>query len=359
MKAKKISFLHYRNIEKEEIGLTEGVNLFLGDNAQGKTNALEGIFLFANGRSFRTGSDKDLIAFGFEDSRLSLVFDDGRRENLLETELHFGRGRTYRKNGVPVRTGSEFIGSFRAVLFSPEHIAVVKAGPAERRAFLDAAISQLKPVYLSSLQKYNLILAQRNALLRSAGEERSSSFDTTLSIWSSQLAREAAYLAAERAAYTDALAEKVSGFFSDLSLGKEKVGMRYNRVLTEEEYLKKLTENTEREIAAGVTLYGIHKDDIDITLNDRDSRLFASQGQQRSIAFAMKLGEGLLSEEITGSSPVYLLDDVLSELDTDRRKFVLRAMRNRQVIVTTCMPEDFREIEANRIEVREGRFQCI
>ena len=232
----------------------------------------------------------------------------------------------------------------------------MRGGPAERRAFLDTALCQLKPVYLSSLQKYNLILSQRNALLKSAAEKKPESFDLTMSVWSAQLAREAVYIASERAAYVNSLTRFVSPFFADLSGGKEEISLSYSHLYTEEEYLTKLTINIEREIAAGATLYGIHKDDVAITLNGKEARFFASQGQQRSIAFALKLGEGKIAEETGGDSPIYLMDDVLSELDAERRSFVLSSLRGKQTFVTTCIPDDFAGVPAERFRVKNGNI---
>jgi len=356
MEAKTVDIELFRNIEKASLTFESGMNILYGENAQGKTNALEALYLFANGKSFRTAFDKDLVAFGQESSRLSLSYHDGRRDSVLSLRLFAGRGREHRKNGVHIPSAADFMGCFRAVLFSPEHIGVVKGGPGERRLFADAAICQLKPLYLLSLQKYNTILKQRNSLLKSAEKGKPPSFDTMLSLWSAQLAREAAYIAGEREAFTEAVSSKVMGFFRHLSGGEENVTLRYDKRLSEEEYLRKLSENTEREIAAGATLYGIHRDDIVIELNGKDSRLFASQGQQRSIAFALKIGEGMLSEEISGTSPVYLFDDVLSELDARRRSRVLEAMDGRQTVVTTCMERDFDGIAAKKIRVENGRF---
>ncbi len=357
MRVLSVSFFDFRNLDRQTVALDEGVNLFCGQNAQGKTNALEAIWLFTGGRSFRAPSDRDMIKTGSEGAKISLRYFDGERENSLSIEMHYGRGRIYRKNDVPVRTGSEFAGHFRAVLFAPEHIAIVKGGPSERRAFLDAALCQLKPAYLASLQKYGIILSQRNALLKSAENSIPPSFDVSLSVWSAQLAREAAYIASEREEYVSSLSRSALPFFEELSSGREKIVLSYSKRLSEEEYYKKLTSNTAREIAAGSTLYGVHKDDVSITLNGEDARFYASQGQQRSIAFAMKLGEGKLSEEATGASPVYLMDDVLSELDVSRRGVVLSSMKGKQVIVTTCMPGDFSSVEAKKFSVKEGRFE--
>lgn len=354
MICKKIAIENYRNIEKEQLELDDNINIIHGDNAQGKTNILESLYLFANGKSFRANSDRDLIRFECGQAVLNIDFCDERRMQSQRICLNRGRGRGYMRNGVVIKSVSDFIGHFRAVLFSPEHIGIVRDGPALRRAFLDSALCQLKPLYLRSLQRYNIILQQRNALLKRLNEKGGLG-DDTLGIWSSQLAREAAYIAAERDNYVNMLENQVAEFFSGLICCDEKISMRYDRVMSEDEYLKKLTGNVKREIEVQSTLYGIHKDDIDIGINGRDSRLYASQGQMRCISFAIKIGEGLISERITSSTPVYLLDDVLSELDKNRRNYVLTCLTGKQVIITTCADEELLGIDAKRIRVSGGK----
>lgn len=358
MVCKKIKFKDFRNIEEAEIEFCDGVNIFYGNNAEGKTNALEGIYLFAHGKSFRTSSDKDLINFSKDLSFCKMNFEDAIRPQDMEIKLVRGSRKICYRNGVNIRKMSEFVGYFRAVLFCPEHLSVIKDGPSERRSFLDGAICQLKPIYLSSLQKYNNILNQRNMLLKNY-EENKEAFDRTIELWSSYLAKEAALISKERYEYVKVLNGYVGDFFNDMTAGKEKTVLEYNSVKSEEEYLKSLTYNLEKEIQAGTTLYGIHKDDIDIKLNGREARSFCSQGQQRCLALAMKLGEGEISKETTGEYPVFLFDDIFSELDSKRKEYVTNGIKKCQVIITSCEKEGLERVAGNVIEVNKGTYSRI
>ena len=257
--------------------MDKGVNVFIGNNAQGKTNAIEAVYYFARGKSFRGAKDKELIRMGAECARVEMEFCDNARERHHEFILSDTEKRICKKEGVIIRRMSEFIGSFRAVLFSPEHLSIVKDGPSERRNFADVAISQLYPAYVSALSKYQKILLQRNSLLK---EPYSPIFRDTLAVLSEQLATEAAFISEYRERYTERLSQYVSDIIEDMTCGKEKVKINYDDRKSREEYLRLLTENIEKEIHAGTTLYGSHKDDIYIELNGRDSRSFASQGQQ-------------------------------------------------------------------------------
>jgi DNA replication and repair protein RecF len=263
---------------------------------------------------------------------------------------------------------SDIIGQFRAVMFCPEHLSLVKDGPAERRAYLDVAISQLRPVYLKSLQRYSQILRQRNQLIKSAYHDRKA-FDDTIEFWSAQLAHEAAVISKFRLWYTKLADEYVKKFFVRMTGEKELPGLVYlgsskqneeeysNVELTEARYFDLLMSNHDREIALGATAYGIHKDDIEILLNGRSARLYASQGQQRSIAITMKLAEGEICKTDCGEYPVFLLDDVLSELDAKRRAFLQNEMNSRQVIMTTCEKEGIsRSNGVNVINVVGGEY---
>ena len=333
MYCEKLIYENYRNIERAEITLGEGVNVFIGNNAQGKTNAIEGVYYFARGKSFRGAKDKELIRLGQETAKAELFFSDNARKRHHEIILNTSEKRLCKKEGVIIRRLSDFIGSFRAVLFSPEHLSMVKEGPSERRNFADIAISQLYPAYIAALSKYQKILLQRNSVLK---EPFSPVFYDTLLVLSEQLAAEAAVVAKFRAEYFAKLDVKVRDLIEDMTVGKEKFMLEYNDGKTREEYLACYTQNIEKETKAGTTLYGPHKDDVKITLNGGDARVFASQGQQRSIALAMKLGEGEISKDESGEYPVFLLDDILSELDDNRKEYVLRGLEGRQVLITTC-----------------------
>lgn len=344
MICKRIEYTDFRNIEKESIELSPETTILYGKNAQGKTNMLEGVYLFAQGKSHRAGRDSELIRFGAERASLSMVYESGGRENTLSLTIEGGRHKIPYKNGIKLDRLSEMIGNFRAVLFSPEHLAIVKSGPSERRAFLDVAISQLRPVYMRTLQRYNTILMQRNALLKSAKK----GVDVTmLEAWSDQLAEYAARVAVVRADYAEKLSVIASELYSDMTGSREEIAISYHgtsriggdygdEARVREIYRRQLTENTEREILLGSTQYGIHKDDVDIMLNGREAKFFASQGQQRSIVLTLKLAEGEYSKRETGEYPVFLLDDILSELDPGRRSYVVSGIRDRQVIITSC-----------------------
>lgn len=359
MTVEKIAFRNFRNIEKEEIALESGVNLFYGGNAEGKTNALEGIYLLAQGRSHRTVHEKEFIRHGENFAALKMLYKDKNRSQTLEMRF-MGKGRkACAKNGVYLRKMSEFIGNFRAVLFCPEHLAIVKSGPGERRAFVDAGISQLDAAHICALQRYNSILAQRNKLLQGAAFDRHA-FDATAEIWAMQLAEAAERIAAKREAYVKRIEEQVRVIFSDMTCGKELPALTYKKALSKEEYFKLFTENTDREIRAGLTLYGPHKDDIEIILDGMPARSFASQGQQRSLAVAMKLAEGEISRMQTGDYPVFLMDDLLSELDGKRSEYLLNVFTDRQVIITGCSADTLSQFKGKGLfRVEKGRYTKI
>ena len=338
MRLIQIAYRDYRNIEEALLVPDPGITLLCGDNGQGKTNLLEGIYFFASGRSFRTVHDAELIRNGCRYAELSLLCESLSGQ-LSMTVLwdNVTQKRFFKRGGVPLTLLSEMIGSFRAVLFCPQHLSLVCDGPGARRSFLDVALSQSDAGYLASLRRYNRILSQRNALIRLCREKHDSKpFADTAPLWSEQLAKEAAYLAEKRVRYVERLNGCASAFVRDMTGGTENASFSYRTPRTEEEYFRLLTENAETELRAGSTLYGIHKDDVTILLSDKEARSFASRGQQRSLALAMKLAEGELSKEDTGEYPVFLFDDVLSELDEKRRVFLLSGIRDKQVIMTSC-----------------------
>lgn len=334
MKCTRIAYENFRNISFADIRPDEAVNIFYGNNAEGKTNALEGIYLMAQGRSFRAAREREMIRFGESGAVIHIEYTDAHGKQVSEMRLYANGKRVCRKNGVPVSRLSAFIGSFRAVIFYPGYLSIVRDGPSERRSFLDMAISQLNPLYLAALQRYNRILGQRNALIRQAAF--GADIGDTVSMWSEKLAQEAAYIAAERQKYVSRLEEQVKIIFSDMTGGREIPRVEYHDGHTEEEYRALLQNNLAREIKSGITLYGTHRDDVNLMLNDREARRYASQGQQRSLALAMKLSEGEISCAETGEYPVYLLDDVFSEIDAERRQYLLCGFGNRQIIITSC-----------------------
>ncbi len=367
MYCKRIKVENFRNIAFADVEFCEGVNILLGENAQGKTNLLESIYMTSLGKSFRQGSDRDVIRFGEEYTRIENLYFDGIRDMTLSMSIFADRRlKQIEQNKVKIKKTSDMVGGFKVVLFCPEHLSIIKDGPSVRRSFLDIAISQIRPMYMRSLQRYNLILKERNALIKSADDDRTA-FNATIDLFSEQLAREAAIITAYRVKYIDRLKKYVSECFSDMTNEKESPRLEYisSSKLTEgycfdekkcyESYLELYSSRREREIAAESTLWGIHKDDMDIFLDGNRARIFASQGQQRSLSLALKLAEGeMIREECGGDYPVFLFDDVLSELDFGRREYLMSNLTGKQVIMTSCEKKD---MSAERmIGVNNGSF---
>lgn len=366
MTIKKFSAASFRNIEKCDIEFKEGLNLLHGKNAQGKTNALEGIYIFSRGRSFRAREDKDLVKFGSQGFRLKIEFEDASGEQTLEYSM-FERERQRKKNGYKLKGASEMIGSFRSVLFYPDNLEIVKGGPEARREFLNIAIAQCYPSYVKYYADYKKALENRNCLLKACAKGLYYTEDEILS-WSSSMADYASFIYLMRAEYIKRITPYAKDIIFGISGGEEKMELEFisdigfdlsEREAVRDEYLRVFTESLDREKAAGISLFGPHRDDIKISVNGNDTRHFASQGQQRSAVLSLKLSEGEVIREVTGEYPVYLFDDVLSELDSKRRHYVLTGLADRQIIITSCESEEYRQFGANIIEVSDGAYDNI
>ena len=370
MRCKSVQLCNFRSAENEKVSFDGGINVLHGANAQGKTNLLEAIYYISLGKSFRTSHESEVIRFGEDLASVSLDYESGGRDQNITMRFSSMQRKTVTHNGVKISKLSELVGAFQAVLFCPDHLQMIKDGPALRRNYLDVAISQIKPIYLHSLQKYYKILKQRNQLIKSAQDDRAT-FDSTVDFWSEQLASEAAVITKARYEYICRSAEVISEFYSRMSERgsiNERPELIYvsssklegdelsDTETLKKRYMERLSAHHEREIAAGATLYGIHKDDLQIDLNGKNTRLFASQGQQRSLALAMKLAEGEICKAESGEYPVFLFDDVFSELDGERRKNLLREIADRQIIITGCEDNLDIPVEYKRIEVKNGKY---
>lgn len=361
MKINSIKLENYRNIESMKVDFDD-INIIWGENAQGKTNLIEAIYLFTGAKSFRGVKDKELIKFDNEKALLNLDFYSNNREQTAQIEIKDKRYATL--NGIKKRSCNEFSDEIKAIVFSPIHLSMIKDGPSERRNFVDSALCQLKSNYRNVLKEYNKALKQRNHIIKNI-EEYKNNVDSFLDIWDLSLIKYGAKIIYQRKMYINALKPYVKEIFNGISNGKENIDLVYSSFCEfetdiekiEKQLEKKLFEHRKIDIKAGTTLCGPHRDDIKILINDVDVRSFGSQGQQRSCVLALKLAEARLLKEMTNIEPIALLDDVMSELDEKRQDYILNHIKNLQVFITCCDKETILKLKKGKtFHIENGKL---
>lgn len=365
MNVTSLNINNFRNIEHLEIEPDKGINIIFGENAQGKTNLIESIWLFSGFRSFRGSKDNELIKFGEDFFRAEMSFyGNGREQN---SKLIVSRQqKKILLNSVPLTATSKLIGNFNCVVFAPSYLSLIKGNPSERRKFIDSALCQIKPFYAKLLTDYNKILSQRNTLLKEL--KFSNKNYEFLEIWNDNLAEKASIVINERIKYLNKLSETASHIYNGLSSSKETFALsylmkvssgRYEKIkneISKESILEIIRQSESSDILYGTTNIGSHRDEIDIKIDSVSAKSFGSQGQQRSAALALKLGEAEILKEITGERPVALLDDVMSELDVNRQDYILNHIRDWQVFITCCEPSTvLRLYDGKTFEIKNGR----
>ncbi|MBR6101295.1 MAG: DNA replication/repair protein RecF [Ruminococcus sp.] len=339
----------FKNLKEINISPHQKLNIFCGDNAQGKTNLIEALWLCSGVRSFRGTKDKDMIDISGENMEIAVRF----RDRLREQEIVYRMARPYVKekscslNGVKLRAPSKLFGSLDCVVFTPEDLELSKGSPEKRRQFIDLAAAQIKNSYKSVSDKYEQVLDQRNTLLKNISYGKSGKDE--LDVWDIQLAQMGAYMSLLRYNYSKKLGAYASKLYSDISGGREALELVYSSTVfpvlegrtdykgdLAEEYLTVLRQSRDDDISHGFTQKGVHRDDLCAYIDKLPARDFASQGQHRSIALVMKLAQANILTEETDDAPVFLLDDVLSELDPSRQEFVISRIDNMQVFITCC-----------------------
>lgn len=356
MKVIAVKFENYRNLKNDIIQPCEGVNIIYGDNAQGKTNLLEAIWLFCGGHSFRNAKDSEIIRWEENFARLEMRFFGQEREQTAKLVFN-GNKKQLEINGVQKKSTAALIEKFCAVVFSPEHLNLIKRGPSQRRKFIDSAICREKLQNAVILSKFNRVLVQRNSLLKDI--YRRPSLEDTLSVWDEPLILNGAMLIKKRMDYVEMLSQRAKSYHDGISKNSEKIEIKYISSIDAEmsdsvdkiaeKFRKKLGDNRKDDIRTGVTNSGPHRDDIEILINGRNARAFGSQGQQRSAVLSLKLAEASVLKERMGEEPVILLDDVLSELDSKRQDFLLNELKGCQVFITCCE-------KSNKEQLREGKI---
>ncbi|MDD6762869.1 MAG: DNA replication/repair protein RecF [Clostridiales bacterium] len=337
MYIKKLTLKGFRNYENAELEFSPLTNMIYGNNAQGKTNILEAVYLFAQGRSHRAKTDKELVRFGDEFARLSIDFADAQRSYNGQMQIMKNGRKAVSVNHVHITKLSRLMNYLNVVMFSPEDLNIVKGSPNVRRRFIDSSLSQLYPSYMSALMEYNKVLNQKNSLLkmlRSGGRAS----DPTLSVWNEQLAETGARIMSARIEFVRCINESARTIQSEIS--GEHLKIVYHPSFKLEDIGKNmiydyLEQRSRREVEMGSAQYGIQRDDLEIFVNDREAKLFGSQGQQRTAALSMKIAQSEYIKEIKGEYPVLLLDDIMSELDINRRMYLSERIRDKQVLITS------------------------
>lgn len=344
----KIELVNFRNYKSLELKFSQRINIIFGDNAQGKTNILEAIYLCAAGRSHRTTKETDLINLDSDSFRVKLDIYRENRYGSVEMTYSKEQKKKISVNDIPIRRLADLMGNVTAVIFSPEDLLIIKEGPSERRKFIDMTLSQLRPSYFYDLQQYNKVLHQRNTLLKEITRKRS--LLDTLDVWNNKLADIGSRIIRVRSEFTKKLDIKFKSKHLGLTNANENVKLVYAPSIKCDDFtdlqnirstfLLALKNSEDRELLKQSTLVGPQRDDYDIFLNGLELKLYGSQGQQRTAVLSIKLAEIDIIREETSQYPILLLDDVMSELDQKRQQYLMDNMSEIQTFIT-CTDKDF------------------
>lgn len=326
-----IKLNNFRNYKNKEIKLHENINVFFGENAQGKTNIIESIFLCSIGKSFRTNKEKELIKFEEDKSTVEIEFNKKDRDGKIKIEI--GEKKQIYFNGIKLKKLSELLGNINVVIFTPDDINILKGGPQNRRKFLDVMISQLRPNYMHILTLYLKTLEQRNNYLKQIKLENKD--ESLLDIWDEKLIEYGSKIYEYRNEYIKKIQEKIKDIHKEITQDKEEIEIKYfSDANTRQNFLNELKSRRKLDIIKGFTTKGIHRDDFMIYINGKEVEIYGSQGQNRTVVLSLKLSELQVIYDDIGEYPILLLDDFMSELDSKRRKNFLDNISNIQVIIT-------------------------
>lgn len=354
MNITKLKLENFRNYDSQEIEFNKGINVIYGDNAQGKTNILEAIFLCSMGKSFRTSKDKELIKINSDFAKLNIEYEKSDRSGSIEYII--SEKKNISVNGVKVKKLSELLGNINSIIFSPDDMEILKDGPQKRRKFLNMLISQLRPRYLFNLNAYNKTLEQRNNYLRQIKFENKAK--NMLDIWDEKLANHAQIVYDYRREFVDKILNKIVDIHKNITDNSEEINIRYiSDFKDRESYMKRLNERIENDIYKGYTSSGIHRDDFEVYLNGKNINLYGSQGQFRTAILSLKLAELYVIYDEIGEYPVLLLDDFMSELDEKRRRKFVGNITDAQVILTGTHKLLLENFKYNIYNVKGGQVK--
>ena len=350
----KLKLENFRNYNIQEIEFNRGINVIYGDNAQGKTNILEAIFLCSMGKSFRTSKDKELIKINSNYAKINIEYEKSDREGKIDYII--ADKKNISVNGVKIKKLSELLGNINSIIFSPDDMEILKDGPQKRRKFLNMLISQLRPRYIFNMNAYNKTLEQRNNYLRQIKLENKP--ENMLEIWDEKLANHAQIIYEFRKEFVDKLLKKIVDIHKNITDNSEIIDLKYmSEFKDKESYKQKLIENRKNDIYKGYTTKGIHRDDLEVYLNGKNINLYGSQGQFRTAILSLKLSELYVIYDEIGEYPILLLDDFMSELDDKRRKKFVENITDAQVILTGTHKLVLENFKYNIYNVKDGQIK--
>ena len=340
---------NFRNYELLEMNFDQGTNILYGDNAQGKTNILEAVYLAGTSKSHKGSKDREMIRFENEESHIRMMVKKGDLSYKIDMHLRKNKAKGVAINGLPIRKARELLGVVNLVFFSPEDLNIIKNGPGERRRFLDSELCQLNGVYITELASYNHIVNQRNRLLKDC--YANPGLKDTLDIWDTQMLGYGRKIIEKREEFVEELNEIAKGLHKGLTGGLEELEILYEPSVTAGDFEQKLVQNRDRDLRMKLTSVGPHRDDFCVKVNGIDIRKYGSQGQQRTAALSLKLSEIYLVKKKIRDTPVLLLDDVLSELDSNRQTYLLESIHDIQTLITCTGLDDFvsHQFEINKV----------
>ena len=356
---KRLQMLNYRNYNVLDISLGPHVNVFMGDNAQGKTNILEGIYYCAFARSHRTSKDRELINWNSNNALLSITVGRERLDKRIDISILKDGKKAIQVNKIKIKKIGELFGNFNVVMFSPEDLKIIKDSPGVRRKFIDMELCQLNPKYYYNLVQYNKVLNERNSILRNRNINKD-----ILDVYDMQLVEFGYNIIIDRLEYIQKLNKYSAKIHSDITSGKEKIEFKYISTIKDLENIKEnfyslLEKNRSRDCERGITSIGPHRDDFTVLINDIDTKSYGSQGQQRTAVLTIKFSSLKIIKDLTGEHPVLLLDDVLSELDFSRKRYILSTIGDIQTIITCTGIEDLYEYlddKSKVFKVKDGEI---
>lgn len=357
---KSIELADYRNYDSLKMNFDRGTNILYGDNAQGKTNILEAIYVAATTKSHKGSKDREIVNFDKEEAHIRTYLEKDDKEIRVDMHLRKAKSKGIAVDGQKLKKAADLLGICNVVFFSPEDLAIIKNGPAERRRFVDMELSQLDSFYLYNLNNYNRIVNQRNKLLKDM--YMNPDLKETLTIWDMQLASYGSKIIERRELFTQQLNEILCDIHNKLSGGRENLRIQYDPDTEMEDLERRLKASQDRDIRSKMTSVGPHRDDFSFYVGDVDIRKYGSQGQQRTAALSLKLSEIELVKRITKDTPILLLDDVLSELDSNRQNYLLDSIGEIQTIITCTGLEEFvnDRFTINRVfKVTNGSVNCV